>query len=112
MAQISPSQVFSTWDIDPDTGLVSFNISDFVGVSAAELDADTGNFGVFLRALTDKVASFYSGLATADRPSRWSVTKGTPQTVIISGATNPQRIPYTVNVDVAAPSNQFEIVPE
>lgn len=30
----------------------------------------------------------------------------------VAGAVNPQRIPYTVNIDVAAPATQYEIVPE
>ncbi|MCL1466043.1 hypothetical protein [Argonema galeatum] len=92
--------------------MITLNISDFTGVSAAELHATTGDIGVFIRAINDKLASFYFNLGTADRPARWSVIKGTGSAVAINGAVNPQRIPYTVNVDVAAPAAQYEIVPE
>lgn len=112
MPKVIPSTPFSTWTVDESTGAVTFNISDLTGVTAAELHPTTGDFGIFVRAFNEKLAKFYADLPGVDRPSRWSVVKGTPQTILIQGATNPQRIPYTVNVDVAAPTNVYELIPE
>ena len=115
MAKKSPSEIFSTWAVNATTGVVSFNVSDFteVGVTAAELDPATGDFGTFLRALMEKVNSFYIDEVTAEtQPSRWSVAKGTPFAITIEGAVNPQRVPFQVNVDIAAPAEAYEVVPE
>lgn len=115
MAKKTPSDVLSTWAVDAGTGDVTFNISDFtsVGVTAAELHPETGDFGTFLRALMETLSSFYADEVEANTaPSRWSVAKGTPFAITIAGAVNPQRVPFAINVDIAAPATAYEVVPE
>ncbi|MFB2921184.1 MULTISPECIES: hypothetical protein [Aerosakkonema] len=111
----SPSQVIPSWMVNPLTGVVSFNVSDFqaYGLEAAEIDSITGDFGSYLRALMELLANLYdTKLQAEQQPQRWSVTKGTPFAITVAGASNPQRVPFQVNVDIAALPSAYEILPE
>lgn len=106
MAKVTPDQLFS--GITVTATEVTIPIAALPGVTQAEIAATTGDGAVLMRGLVEGAYAAIQGITAADRPTRFTLTKGTQ--TITPGVANAIRQPYTAQFDITA--NSFEVVAE
>jgi hypothetical protein len=76
----APSTWIASWSEDGTD--VTFPLASVPEMTAAEADATTGDFRKCMFALVEKWYSHYNSLATADKPTRFTLTKSTTPTTV------------------------------
>lgn len=113
MAIKRPADYFSGYEVVAAGGTVTAEsvcipIAALPGLSAAEANATTGDGSALLRSVSEAVFSAFSAMPTAERPTKFTITRGAQ--TITPGATNQIRQPYTYTFDLTASS--FEVASE
>lgn len=92
----APTQVIASWSEDGTN--VTFPIASVPELTAAEADATTGDSRKVIFALMEKFYQWYLGLATADRPTKLTISRSSST----DDATNLTTRYYTVSVVTSA----------
>jgi len=70
----TPADWISSWSEDGTT--VSFDLADVTPtLTAAEADATTGDLRAILLSLIDHTFTYYNALASADKPTKMTISK-------------------------------------
>lgn len=105
-AKATPAQLFPGITVTATD--VTIPLADLVGVTQAEANPTTGDGAIVVRGLIEAAYTQLQTIAAADRPARFTITKGGQS--IAPGLNNTIRQPYTVTFDVTATT--FEVASE
>lgn len=106
MANITPAQIFPAMTSDATS--ITIPLANLVGLTQAEADPATGDGREVARIIVDTITSKILALATADKPTKFSVTKANPQGIGVDQI----RQAYTMAFDVAVQSSGASLVAE
>jgi hypothetical protein len=70
-----PTEVIASWSEDATN--VTFPIASVPELTAAEADAVTGDSRKVIFALMERFYAWYNGLATADKPTKMTISRST-----------------------------------
>lgn len=94
MARVSTESVFPT--IAVSNGVLSIALADLPGLTAAEAAGGASNIREFAKAIDLAIANALAPLATANRPTGFTKTVGTPTTPVAGQQTVPVNTTYTL----------------
>ena len=103
MARVSTESVFPS--ITVTSGVLSINLSDLPGLTATEAAGGASNIRDFAKAVDLAIANALALLATANRPTGFTKTVGTPTTPVAGQQTVPVNTTYTLKN--ALPNAEF-----
>lgn len=106
MAAITPSQLFAGMTGDATT--ITIPLADLVGLTQAEADPATGDGREVARILIETIVSKVNALATANKPTKFTVSKANPQGIGVDQI----RQAYTASFDVSVSSSGASLVAE
>lgn len=100
MAALLPTDYFASYDFDADTGLITIDIDDLPGLTAAEANATTGRGEEVARCIIDRLQQTYATKAVAGTaPTKFVASKATP--IGVSPTEVSQTYSFTVNYTIA-----------
>lgn len=106
MAAITPAQLFP--GITGDATTITIPLADLAGLTQAEADPATGDGRELARILVDAIVSKINALSTANKPTKFTVSKANPQGIGVDQI----RQAYTLAFDVAVQSSGASLVAE
>jgi hypothetical protein len=96
---LTPDAWFATWSEDGTN--ITVPIASFTGLTATEADTTTGDIREVMLALLQTLYTVYTGLPTADKPTKMTVSR--------SEVTTGSAIQRKYTVTFTADSDQFVI---
>lgn len=106
MANITPAQLFAGFTADATS--ITIPLADLEGLTQVEADPATGDGREVSRIIVETIVSKLLSLPTADRPTRFSVSKANPQGIGLDQI----RQSYTMAFDVAVQPTGATLVTE
>jgi hypothetical protein len=94
----APSSLFASWSEDGTT--ISVPIASITDLTAAEADGTTGDWRDVMARILDHVWDYRAGLATADQPAKFTITRNRRE----SGTSIVKRFVIDIFTDVDADS--------
>lgn len=99
MANITPAQLFPGLTVDGTDVVIP--LADLAGLTAVEADPATGDGREVARVLVNSIVAKIQALATADRPTKMTVTKANPQGIGVDQIRQAYSLSFDVSVDAS-----------
>jgi len=101
---LKPNQIFPNGTADSTS--LSIPYADLPSLTQAEATPTTGNAAEVMRNILDKAYNQLQAVATADRPTQFTITK---TRAVANGV---DRFTYTVVIGASAPDNAYSAIVE